>query len=191
MSPELLHPELFGFKDSKPTKASDCYALGMVILEVLSGQAPFAGDRDYIVMRKVIDGGRPERPEGAWFKDVLWATLEGCWLPQPEDRPTIEAVLECLGPLSLAWQPLPHSADGDVKRDFNDSRSTMSYYCTFLRFTSDFRLKCSCSGLNNSPGYRSFTDFAMIEPEGPLTVHTLHNSLDHVPSIFGLILCAE
>ena len=149
MSPELLHPELFGFsKGSKPTKASDCYALGMVILEVLSGQVPFAGDRDVVVSRKVIDGGRPERPEGMWFTDVLWATLEGCWSPQPENRPTAEAVLECLEPLSIAWQP----ANGDIERDFNDSRSTIGSHCTFLRFVSVFALKCSCSGLNNSWG---------------------------------------
>jgi serine/threonine protein kinase len=49
----------------QPTKESDCYALGMVIYEVLSGQAPFASFKDFIVMRKVIEGERPGRPEGA------------------------------------------------------------------------------------------------------------------------------
>ena len=37
MSPELLDPERFGMpesEDSRPTKQSDCYALGMVIYEV-------------------------------------------------------------------------------------------------------------------------------------------------------------
>lgn len=34
MSPELLLPEQFGFTDTRPTKQSDCYALGMVIYEV-------------------------------------------------------------------------------------------------------------------------------------------------------------
>jgi len=34
MSPELLDPEKFGMKDRRPTKQSDCYALGMVIYEV-------------------------------------------------------------------------------------------------------------------------------------------------------------
>jgi serine/threonine protein kinase len=34
MSPELLDPEKFGLKHSKSTKATDVYALGMVILEV-------------------------------------------------------------------------------------------------------------------------------------------------------------
>lgn len=34
MSPELLLPEQFGFEDTRLTKKSDCYALGMVIYEV-------------------------------------------------------------------------------------------------------------------------------------------------------------
>ena len=56
MGPELL-------EDNRPTKESDRYALGMVILEVLSGQVPFVGDSDFAVVRKVIDGDRPKRPE--------------------------------------------------------------------------------------------------------------------------------
>jgi len=42
MSPKLLNPDQFDLKDSRPTKQSDCYALGMAIYEVLSGQSPFA-----------------------------------------------------------------------------------------------------------------------------------------------------
>ena len=34
MSPELLVPEQFEISDTRPTKQSDCYALGMVIYEV-------------------------------------------------------------------------------------------------------------------------------------------------------------
>jgi len=34
MSPELLDPDRFEFPDSRPTKQSDCYALGMVVYEV-------------------------------------------------------------------------------------------------------------------------------------------------------------
>ena len=34
MSPELLDPDQFGVTDCRPTKQSDCYALGMVVYEV-------------------------------------------------------------------------------------------------------------------------------------------------------------
>lgn len=66
-SPELLDPEKFGLKESRPTEASDCYALGMVIYEVISGQKPFASWEGPVVIRKVLDGKRPgdlEEKEG-------------------------------------------------------------------------------------------------------------------------------
>ena len=43
MSPELLDPELFDIPESegdRPTKQSDCYALGMVIYEVRVRASP-------------------------------------------------------------------------------------------------------------------------------------------------------
>ena len=119
MSPELLHPDIFDLRDSRPTERSDCYAFGMVIYEVLSGQVPFAQFKEFIVMRKVIEGERPERPEGAegeWFTDDLWNILTQCWATQPESRPGIEAVLECLGQASSAWTPPPLLIDEDMER---------------------------------------------------------------------------
>ena len=123
MSPELLYPQEFGFEHSQPTNKSDCYALGMVILEVLSEEPPFAGDRDVIVMRRVIGGERPERPKRAWFTDDLWRTLEQCWSPQPKDRPSVEAVLGFLDRIWKIWQPLPPIVD-NVETDSDESFST-------------------------------------------------------------------
>ena len=123
MSPELLDPDQFGLKDSKPTKESDCYALGMVIYEVLSGQAPFAPFKDFIVMRKVIDGERPEIPEGSeriWFTDDLWRVLGLCWDAKSESRPSIRAVLECLERVSGAWRPPAPQVNEDVEMDEDD-----------------------------------------------------------------------
>jgi len=128
MGPELLVPDLFGFKDGRPTKKSDCYALGMVILEVLSGRAPFPNCNQYTVMRNVVEGERPGRPqevEGAWFKGGLWEILERCWLPQPKDRPAVGTVLERLEQVSTTWQPLPPSADGDLGTGIDDESSTV------------------------------------------------------------------
>ncbi|KAF9647776.1 kinase-like protein [Thelephora ganbajun] len=124
MSPERLNPNKFGLKDSRPTKESDCYAFGMAILEVLGGQVPFTRDcNDLMVMQKVLEGEHPGKPHGAeraLFTDDLWRTLKVCWSPQPKDRPTIEAVLECLAGVSMAWQPLPPCTDGDVQLDTDE-----------------------------------------------------------------------
>jgi len=135
MSPELLDPERFGFEKCRRTRESDGYALGMVILEVLSSRVPFPRDGPLIVMRKVIDGDRPGRPQGAegpWFTDDLWETLELCWSPFPKSRPAVEVVLDCLKRASPTWRPLPPSVDEDVEIDTDDEFSfTVSGHGTF------------------------------------------------------------
>ena len=53
MSPELLDPELFGIPRSegdRPTKQSDCYALGMVIYEVRVRMGKFVVENSYPVI---------------------------------------------------------------------------------------------------------------------------------------------
>ena len=151
MGPEFLDPESFGFVDDQPTKGSDCYALGMVIFEVLSGQVPFARDKNWTVALKVIRGERPERPEGAWFTDDLWKTLGQCWSPLPKNRPTVETVLDCLGRI-FAWQPLPDSDGMTLIGVDNELHSTVNHPCTFLHFTSDLALKRPSSNANDPSG---------------------------------------
>jgi serine/threonine protein kinase len=105
MSPELFDPEI---QDPIPTKHSDCYALGMVIYEVLSGRVPFSQFPNLVVPGIVFSGKRPGRPkglEGVWFTDDVWAVLERCWTHQPNDRPGIEDVLQCLEEASRVWTP--------------------------------------------------------------------------------------
>ena len=136
MSPELLDPIQFGFGGGRPTKESDRYAVGMVIYEVLSGQAPLALHNRYIVSSKIIEGERPGRPSGAEaasFTDDLWRILEQCWSAQPQARPTTELVLEYLERASKNWQPLPPRTGEDTVDD-NESVSSVTYSCMFLCF---------------------------------------------------------
>ena len=121
MSPELLYPEKFGLKKSHLTKGSDCYALGMVIYEVLGGQAPFASRRDPEILYMVLGGERPERPrgdEGKPFTDRIWEVLEHCWQPQPSNRLSAKAVLMGLEGKS-PFGP-PYDTDGDTDTDPDD-----------------------------------------------------------------------
>lgn len=116
MSPELLFPEKFDLKDGRPTSSSDCYALGMVIYEVLSGQKPFYGYGDYAVVVRIHQGKRPVRPRragGRWFTDSVWNTLERCWERSPCDRPRVEDVLHCLEMLR-SWVPPQMEPDPPV-----------------------------------------------------------------------------
>ena len=138
MSPELLDPERFGSENGRPTKESDCYALGMVILEVLTGRAPFPYCNNLVVMRKIVEGEPPDRPQGpeaVWFVDHLWGMLERCWSPKPKLRPTVESVLERLVQGSATWEPLPLSADNKSQVDNDDDLNFMMSHhpCAFFR----------------------------------------------------------
>jgi len=122
MSPELLHPERFDLKGGRPTKESDCYALGMTVYEVLSGQAPFSQYSIFAITCKVLDGERPARPQEGQerqFTDGIWETLEHCWKPQSADRPDGRAILLSLGGDPHLLRPPPY-VDGDVEMETDD-----------------------------------------------------------------------
>ena len=147
MSPELFCPEKFGLEDSRRTERSDCYALGMVIYEVLSGQMPFHSCGDLAVVVKVSGGERPEWPQGAggeWFTDGLWRILERCWAHNPDGRPRIEDVLQCLEDIprfrtslsrvvanpptmySPAWNSSELDAEGNTEESETSSQSSQT-----------------------------------------------------------------
>ena len=139
-----MSPELFGSKNARPTKESDCYALGMVILEVLTGQAPFLGCSNLVATRKIIEGEHPDRPQGpeaVWFTDDLWGMLEKCWSSKPKLRPSVESVLESLDRGLAIWEPLSLSVDGDSQVDSGDDLTfTMIHHpCASSHLISDPR----------------------------------------------------
>ena len=124
MSPELILPQQFGFKKSRPTISSDCYALGMVIYETITGNMPFHEHTDLTVFVKVLAGERPSR--GVKFTESLWKMLELCWAPQPNDRPSIEDVLQCLEVVSNLLEPHSPGVDEEIEEDGSDLDSASS-----------------------------------------------------------------
>ena len=94
MSPELIAPEKFGIKTSRPTKSSDCYSLGMVMYETVSENIPFHEAHDWAIYGKVAEGEHPSR--GVCFTDDLWKMMEQCWMSHPDYRPNVQSVLEYL-----------------------------------------------------------------------------------------------
>ena len=127
MAPELLLPGTFALRDSRPTKGSECYALGMVIYEVLSGRPPFFRCDKAAVVRKVLRGERPRRPrgtKGAWFTADLWEMLGRCWKSLPDERPSLDVVLQCLQDAERPSRPF-EMAEG-VTTDADDQSDTAS-----------------------------------------------------------------
>ena len=108
-SPELIDPPRFGSANGRPTISSDCYALGMVVYEVIGGRPPFHELPNLSACSRILEGHRP--PRDADFADILWEMLQLCWMAQPSDRPNIEDVLQCLERVWESSKP-PESVDG-------------------------------------------------------------------------------
>ena len=147
--PELLDPKRFGLGEARHTKESDRYALGMVILEVLTGKVPFPCCSEVDFWRKVDKGECPDRPQGpeaVWFTDDLWGMLKQCWLPTKELRPVVEDVLDNLNRGLATWKPLPPIVDSDSQVDSDDDLdSTMSHHPrAFFHLSSDLHSPVQC-----------------------------------------------
>ncbi|CAE6389035.1 unnamed protein product [Rhizoctonia solani] len=86
---------------STPTKASDVYALGMTVLETISGRIPYHGKQDVAIMLLVtVKKETPERPgcipNGNVNGDRLWELLLSCWAYEPGERPSAGKVTTIL-----------------------------------------------------------------------------------------------
>ncbi|KAF9789222.1 kinase-like domain-containing protein [Thelephora terrestris] len=108
ISPELLHPERFGASDDRPTKKSDCYALGMVVYEVLSGNSPYRHIKNpEPLMCAIMNGYRPKKPKAAeslGFTDELWKAVQRCWLTDASARPDVGTMLSHLNHATWFWE---------------------------------------------------------------------------------------
>lgn len=80
--------------DASPfTKQSDIYSLGMTILEVSTGKAPYHHRRyDTVVILDIIRGTPPPRPATESVSEGLWKLLQCCWESSPMCRPTARIV---------------------------------------------------------------------------------------------------
>jgi len=109
----MLIPEHFGFTDEMqkqlPSKSTDTYALGMTILEVLTGKPPYNNiPNSYAIVLKLLEGTKPNRPPSG-FSDKLWNLLLNVWDPeygsQLPKRPSIPSILDQINEDADNWDP--------------------------------------------------------------------------------------
>ncbi|CAE6471781.1 unnamed protein product [Rhizoctonia solani] len=106
---------------TKCTAEGDIYALGMTILEIITGSVPYAGFRDIAVLNRVINKLHPERPveyipRGHEHTELLWSLLTSCWKYDPQDRPAASAVHDELAHIAQAesTNPALYDAPGSL-----------------------------------------------------------------------------
>jgi len=156
MSPELLDPECFG-SSGRPTRESDCYALGMMIYEVswihswrwslihpfqvLTGLQPFRRPHGYTPVPAVLRGERPEKPLDAGslgFSHELWGLVQLCWSTSSSARPTARVLLDYLSSASLTWiLALVYPGCGIISSGTTDSDSSGSLGASLQSWTGE------------------------------------------------------
>jgi len=84
------------------TTASDMFSFAMTILEIMTGEHPFATvKRTPEVLIRMQSGERPRRPTNPdvidnGLDDNMWELLQHCWDKDPALRPSIQEVLQVL-----------------------------------------------------------------------------------------------
>ncbi|QRV89425.1 Tyrosine kinase catalytic domain protein [Ceratobasidium sp. AG-Ba] len=99
-------PELFEGRISC-NKKTDIYALGMTILEIITGRQPYYEKASELaVMVAVLSQETPSRPDSSMFPgdsygDRLWGLLLKCWSNQPKYRPDARKINFCVNVLPV------------------------------------------------------------------------------------------
>lgn len=107
-APEVLSDAAYGPLPAEPlrskTTQSDIFAFGCLIYQVHTGHAPWRDKSESGVIKAVISGQLPQRPEpgdGAPFSDEMWNLCLQCWDRDPRRRPTAGQLVQILENMSV------------------------------------------------------------------------------------------
>ncbi|KAH8104881.1 kinase-like protein [Phellopilus nigrolimitatus] len=93
MAVELLRATDQDESPIRTTTASDVWAFGMTVFEIMTRKLPFAEYNDAGVIVNVTQKNiRPAKPSVTFVSDALWTVLEHCWSEDPASRPDARRV---------------------------------------------------------------------------------------------------
>ncbi|MEV6343832.1 serine/threonine-protein kinase [Actinoplanes sp. NPDC051851] len=101
-TPHYMAPE--AFQGTPPSPATDVYALGVLLYELVSGQPPYRSDSIPELMR-LHESGDPVRRPG--MPDPLWRLIRSCLSPAPRNRPPASGIAADLRALSRHLAGVP------------------------------------------------------------------------------------
>ena len=120
-SQNYLSPEIW--TEYKYSTASDVYAYGMLIYEIITQNVPFLGIPSYRVMQKVTHNERPEIDNS--IPEAYNELMKLCWCQTIKDRPTFDEIL-----LKLRTDPC------FITNNINETE--FQYY---IKYLDDYNLK--------------------------------------------------
>ncbi|KAE9399088.1 hypothetical protein BT96DRAFT_976037 [Gymnopus androsaceus JB14] len=154
-------PELFEYTmNAALSTSTDMYALGCTILEIITGAAPFFETKSNVAVSL-----RPTKG----FSDRLWTAMDKCWAQSPDDRLTIQALMDDLK--TFRMQDVTDERTNDhiklITRDIQNLRESKSkrfasFYYVFFPLK---QLHYSLFALSASafPEYRSLAGLSAAE----------------------------
>lgn len=94
-TPSYIAPEIWAAdknEDIPYSKASDVYAFGMLLYEMMTLKAPFEKLTIPQICNKVASGERPELIDS--IEEPYKSLIEQCWSQNPNERPTFAQIIE-------------------------------------------------------------------------------------------------
>jgi serine/threonine protein kinase len=64
--------------------------------QIFFDSVPFETANNFLIMRFITDGIRPDRLESPAIDDQTWNLISNCWEANPSKRPTMEQIMNSL-----------------------------------------------------------------------------------------------
>ncbi|KAF8602916.1 kinase-like protein [Ceratobasidium sp. AG-I] len=160
-APELIEGS------TKSSKEADVYALGMTILEAFSGDVPYVGKSDYVVMYSVaFKNELPTQPNNTM--EPLWPLVLSCWSRDPAQRPSSSYVVRFLLPLAKGEQDTLHGGSYNEATTSVSSRQGDDKTIIATLEQGDLTPRPSARGEDSDAESRTETDsFTKVEETSP------------------------
>ncbi|KAF8844767.1 kinase-like protein [Paxillus ammoniavirescens] len=99
--PELVRQVYGDGRMVYPTKPSDIYSFGGLMLYVLCGKHPYEGIRETLITGSILSGRRPLSPlDDERLSPGYRSLIQQCWNSQENTRPSVEDILTSLQEMS-------------------------------------------------------------------------------------------